>query len=151
MLMRLLRQPQDGLGPRRSRSQPSRQLSGLEHTFHREVGAWQQLSQRVCAEAGWEISSLPEEHVKVQEVGDAEESASAASSLTGQIWIKVWAGPPPPPPLLFVFHSHFSRLISTFSIPLFGGFSSEVGVSLALLPDPRRCVQASSSCLLLPS
>lgn len=50
------------LQPGRLCPQASCQLSGTEHIFHQEVGLCrQQLSQRVCAEAGSEISSLPEE------------------------------------------------------------------------------------------
>lgn len=57
------------------RPQGSCQLSGLEHIFHQEVGlSRQQLSQRVCAEAGLEIRRGNQE---VEEVEDAGKPASA--------------------------------------------------------------------------
>lgn len=86
------------LQPGRLRPQPSCQLSGWEHIFQQEAGLSRRpLSQRVCAGAGRQISSLPEESGRFARL-KMRKNPRLLRGLAGQIWIQVWVCPPPPPP-----------------------------------------------------
>lgn len=97
----------------------SGQLSGLGHIFHQEVGSsWRLLSQRVCAEAGQEISSLPEERVRFKRL-KLRRNLHPLCGSAGLIWIKVWVCPPPPPPPFSVLSQLPHEILQCSSCPTF--------------------------------